>query len=75
VGSALYEHVLLGSSRIREVRFVLFDEETRGLFVELLEEMFLGEVDLGDAGEAPTREDPTAEETVLLPFSARRSSY
>ena len=75
VGSALYEHVLLGGSRIREVRFVLYDTVTRELFIDLLEELFLGEVDpTADASDG-ARDDPAGEETVLLPFSSRRSSF
>ena len=43
MGSALYWHVLLGGSRLTDVRFVLWDEATLELFVEELDGIFLGE--------------------------------
>lgn len=45
VASALYSHVLLGGSRLREVRFVLFDKTTLDIFIESLDGLLLGESD------------------------------
>jgi serine/threonine-protein kinase len=53
--SALYWHVLLGGSRLREVTFVLFEQETYDLFVEELSNQFLGEgPELEDAYSSPS---------------------
>ncbi|HZF54575.1 MAG TPA: serine/threonine-protein kinase [Polyangiaceae bacterium] len=48
--SALHQHVLLGGSRLREVRFVLYDRETLDLFIEALNGTFLADADYLDMG-------------------------
>jgi serine/threonine-protein kinase len=70
--SALYWHVLLGGSRLREVEFVLFEKETLEIYIEELSSMFLGEADHGDESAAAgasardTAFDPTMEITSLI---------
>jgi serine/threonine-protein kinase len=44
-GSALEWHVQLGGTRLREVRFVLYDQATYDVFVEELSGVFLGAAD------------------------------
>ena len=73
MASALFEHVLLGGTRIRDVRFVLYDEETRDLFIELFEDVLLGDLDQVDFGNACGNDDRAVEETVLVPLSTRGS--
>lgn len=73
MASALFEHVLLGGTRIRDVRFVLYDKETRDLFIELLEDVLLGDLDQVDVGNACGHDDRAVEETVLVPLSTRGS--
>lgn len=49
--AALRGHLALGGSRLREVRFVLFDEAKRRLFADVLDAALLGEDDeLPDLG-------------------------
>jgi serine/threonine-protein kinase len=69
--SALYWHVLLGGTRLREVEFVLYDKETLEIFIEELSGVVHGEAE-PDEGEAAAR-DPALEETLDL-SSFRRSS-
>jgi serine/threonine-protein kinase len=49
--SALYWHVHLGGSKLREIEFVLFDKETLEIYIEELSTVFLG--DLDEPEEAP----------------------
>jgi serine/threonine-protein kinase len=55
--SALEWHVLLGGTRLREIRFVLYDEETLELFIEELCGIFSGGSDCEDAGFSGSRAD------------------
>ena len=71
MASALFEHVSLGGTRIRDVRFVLYDQETRDLFIELLDEVLIGDSTAIDVGNACTAGDPRSEETIFVPLSAR----
>ncbi len=52
---ALYWHVLLGGTKLREVRFVLYDKTTFDIFTEELDGVFRGERE-HDAEAAPPRE-------------------
>jgi serine/threonine-protein kinase len=69
--SALYWHVLLGGTKLREIEYVLFDKEMLDLFIEELGGVLAGngEPDEGEAGlgeaEAPTR-DTALEPTLDL---------
>jgi O-acetyl-ADP-ribose deacetylase (regulator of RNase III) len=63
--SALYWHVLLGGSRLREVSFVLYDKDTLSIFVEELAGIILGDVEIAEEAAAETR-DPALEETLQL---------
>lgn len=45
MASALKWHLALGGSRLREVRFVLYDDERRRTFTEVLEAALLGDHD------------------------------
>jgi serine/threonine-protein kinase len=62
--SALYWHVLLGGSGLREVEFVLYERETLEIYIEELSSIFLGDfeqaedapVSLRDIGLEPTME-------------------
>ena len=58
--SALYWHVLLGGSRLREVEFVLHDEETFAIYVEELSSVFLGDGDLAEEVAVTASEDALA---------------
>lgn len=73
--SALYEHVLLGQSHLRDVEFILYDRHTRDLFIETFDEVFLGDSDQDDAD---TRTAGTAnteiDETLFVPITATGSS-
>ena len=73
--SALYHHVLLGGSRLREVRFVLHDKETFEVYVDELHEMLIGDTH-GHEEATRVTADPTVDETALLllqaPASGRR---
>lgn len=70
--SALYWHVLLGGTRLREVRFVLYDKRTYDIFVEQISGVLLGEADSAvEAASATLRpDDPSSDETMLLPPSS-----
>jgi serine/threonine-protein kinase len=50
VASALHSHVLLGGTKLREVRFVLYDQATLELFIEALNGTFLDDVSYLDIG-------------------------
>lgn len=66
--SALYWHVLLGGTRLREVEFVLFEKETLDIYVEELSTVFLGDQDQPDESPASLRDiafEPTMELTAL----------
>jgi eukaryotic-like serine/threonine-protein kinase len=65
VASALHQHVVLGGTRLREVRFVLYDKDTLELFIEELNGVFLGEADFVEQTARP-RSDPALEETLHL---------
>ncbi len=69
--SALYWHVLLGGSRLREVRFVLYDKRTYDVFVEQISGVLLGDAEGAPegAGASMAPEDPSSDETMLLPQS------
>jgi len=54
--SALYWHVLLGGSRLREVEFVLYEKETLAIYIEELSSIFLGDVELSDESLMPGRD-------------------
>jgi len=47
MASALRWHLALGGSRLRQVDFVLYDDDMRRIFGEVLESALLGEDDLG----------------------------
>jgi serine/threonine-protein kinase len=69
--SALYWHVLLGGSKLREVEFVLYDKETFEVYIEELRGVFLGESDQGSDDDAAVgvRDaalEPTVEITSLV---------
>ena len=67
VASALRLHLMLGGSRLEEVRFVLYDKLTLDLFIEQVSGVFLGEED-ASAEEDGARDATTAfDETVQLP--------
>lgn len=61
--SALYQHVALGGSKLRDVEIVLNDRELHGVFVEGFDEYLLGESELiteaGPRGDADLAADPT----------------
>jgi serine/threonine-protein kinase len=61
--SALYWHVLLGGSRLREVTFVLYDEATLQVFVEELSGVILGDTETSEETAAEAR-DPALDETL-----------
>lgn len=64
--SALYWHVLMGGSRLREVQFVLYDQRTLDVFIEELSGVILGDAELG-GDEAPiSSADLALDETVHL---------
>jgi eukaryotic-like serine/threonine-protein kinase len=64
MASALYWHVLLGGSRLEEVRFVLYDQETYDVFIEELNGVMLGATDVPEQDAAPS--DIAMEKTVQL---------
>jgi serine/threonine-protein kinase len=70
--SALFWHVLLGGTRLREVRFVLYDQRTWDVFVEQLSGVFLGEAEpLSEGAPLAPGDDVSSDDTMLLPGSAR----
>jgi serine/threonine-protein kinase len=67
--SALYWHVLLGGSRLREVEFVLFEKDTLDIYIEELSSVFLGDTEPPNDEAGPAREpslEPTMEITSML---------
>jgi serine/threonine-protein kinase len=65
--SALQHHVMLGGSRLREVRFVLHDRETFEIYVDEFDEMLLGDAHGHDVEGTRSAADPTTDETIYLP--------
>jgi len=65
--SALVHHLLLGGSRIREVRFILHDRETFGVYVDELDEMLLGEANGHELQGTDGYADRGVDDTALLP--------
>lgn len=72
--SALLQHVQLGRTGLREVRFVLYDKETYEIFVDELNGVFLGDTEhqaeLGEI-EGYSMEDVGQQETMYMPFKSR----
>ena len=64
--SALYWHVLLGGSRLREVVFVLYDKSSLDVFIEELSGVILGDNDLASEEEDAGERDPALDETMHL---------
>lgn len=69
--ASLYWHVLLGGSRLREVRFVLYDRATLDIFIEEMSSVLLGDTEPSDFAapmdDAPaTAGDPALEQTLQL---------
>jgi len=63
--SALYWHVMLGGSRLREVRFVLYDKHTLDVFIEELDGVILGDSEVETEEDAAQR-DLALDETLHL---------
>jgi eukaryotic-like serine/threonine-protein kinase len=63
--SAILQHVLLGGSRLREVRFVLFTEEILQIFVDELAGVLVGDQPNHEAPSG-SASDPSLEETLHL---------
>ncbi len=72
VASALKLHLLLGGSRLEEVRFVLFDSTTYELFVEQVTGVFLGEEDTSEEQEVATELTTALEATVRFDMTTNR---
>ena len=72
--SALYWHVLLGGSRLREVVFVLYDKPSLDVFIEELSGVLLGDNDREAEEEDADQRDPALEETMHLASLTRRST-
>jgi serine/threonine protein kinase len=72
VASALKLHLLLGGSRLEEVRFVLFDSVTYDLFVEQVTGVFLGEEDTSEEQEVATELTTALEATVRFDMTTDR---
>src|SRR5262249_34044382 len=64
--SALYWHVLLGGSQLREVEFVLHDKETLEIYIEELSTVLLGDVDQLDDGATVSVRDIGYEPTMEI---------
>ena len=69
VASALRLHLMLGGSRIEEVRFVLYDKTTLDLFIEQVSGVFLGEEETSEEQEGARELDRALDETVRLDTS------
>jgi serine/threonine-protein kinase len=70
--SALYWHILLGGSRLREVRFVLYDPRTLEVFIEELAGVILGDPELSrDDDPVTSSADPALDATVHLETLSR----
>jgi serine/threonine-protein kinase len=75
--SALYWHVLLGGTKLREIEYVLYDKDIFEIFVEELGAVFMGDAEQPDgdeeiAGEPAGALDPALEETVNLATLTRQ---
>jgi len=66
VASALRFHLMLGGSRIEEVRFVLYDKATLDLFIEQVSGVFLGEEETSVEQEGARDLDRALDETVRI---------
>ncbi len=64
--SALYWHVLLGGSRLREVVFVLYDKHSLEVFIEELSGVILGDNELQTEDEDADERSPALDETIHL---------
>ena len=65
--SALYWHVLLGGSRLREVVFVLYDKHALEVFIEELAGVILGDGDLSTEDDDDVEQrNPGLDETIHL---------
>jgi serine/threonine-protein kinase len=72
--SALLQHVQLGGTGLREVRFVLYDKETYDVFVDELNGVFLGDTEYqADTGELEghSTEEVGDQATMYMPFKSR----
>lgn len=58
--SALYWHVLLGGTRLREVEYVLWEKETLEIFIEELTSVFTGDGEALDGEETDEDEEAAA---------------
>jgi serine/threonine-protein kinase len=66
--SALYWHVLLGGSGLREVEFVLYERDTLEIYIEELSSVFLGDADTSEEAPVSLRDialEPTMDMTSL----------
>ncbi|MFO0586389.1 MAG: serine/threonine-protein kinase [Polyangiaceae bacterium] len=70
VASALRLHLMLGGSRLEEVRFVLYDKLTLDIFIEQVSGVFLGEEDTSVEQEGAREATAAFDETVRLDTSA-----
>ena len=66
IASALHQHVLLGGSQLREVRFVLFDADAFEVFVEEIGAVLLGEADATAGARAAVAPEVAFDETLDL---------
>ncbi|EYF06375.1 serine/threonine-protein kinase [Chondromyces apiculatus] len=71
MGAALQEHLSLGGSHLREIRFVLYDRETLELFIEQLNGLFLGDAEQQEEirRTGPRAPDPLDDTLYLEPRS------
>jgi serine/threonine-protein kinase len=66
--AALYWHVLLGGSRLRDARFVLYDQHNYDIFVEQISGVVLGDSEIAyDGPPSLAPDEPGLDETLLLP--------
>ncbi len=70
--SALYWHVLLGGSRLREVVFVLYDQHSLEVFIEELAGVILGDNELQTDNDEADERSPALDDTVHLAELATR---
>jgi serine/threonine-protein kinase len=73
--SALYWHVLLGGSRLREVVFVLYDKSSLDVFIEELSGVILGDNDLAGEEEDADERDPALDETMHFAELTTRQTF
>jgi eukaryotic-like serine/threonine-protein kinase len=64
--SALYEHLLLGGSRLREVKFVLYDTDTMNVYMQELADILHTEVDAIGNQVTVSIPDVSYDETLLV---------